>query len=59
MVVNCRIGSLENNKFPHRDGRPVNCRIGSLESDDVDMLKAVKVNCRIGSLEIYFLHLSE
>ncbi len=51
-VVNCRIGSLENETVLEVSLVPVNCRIGSLEMLFGFSLRAGGVNCRIGSLEI-------
>ena len=50
--VNCRIGSLENDKKSKGDHYDVNCRIGSLEKAADSLFLRSKVNCRIGSLEI-------
>ena len=52
VVVNCRIGSLENRKIVSLDYLRVNCRIGSLESLSSASVPSMPVNCRIGSLEI-------
>ena len=51
ILVNCRIGSLENHIAAAVHSRPVNCRIGSLEKILKDALMLDPVNCRIGSLE--------
>ena len=50
-IVNCRIGSLENQARDGHDGLLVNCRIGSLETYPQLRVSKIIVNCRIGSLE--------
>jgi len=44
-AVHCRIGSLENNRFPLVNDFGVHCRIGSLETAAVGI--AVKLNCSL------------
>ena len=51
ILVNCRIGSLENSEMEREKPQGVNCRIGSLESEGPGHLELTVVNCRIGSLE--------
>ena len=50
-MVNCRIGSLENQIELEDAGIYVNCRIGSLEISEFLKSLLCVVNCRIGSLE--------
>ena len=49
--VDCRIGSLENQRFDFAYIRGVDCRIGSLEIAVSIPLVMLLVDCRIGSLE--------
>ena len=50
-IVNCRIGSLENDDLEKHLSEKVNCRIGSLENLFQLLAEKMVVNCRIGSLE--------
>ena len=50
-AVNCRIGSLENERQADGLLDLVNCRIGSLEILASGGRTSNQVNCRIGSLE--------
>ena len=55
VFVNCRIGSLENQRTDFFCYFCVNCRIGSLEILDQGERLGKYVNCRIGSLENHFI----
>lgn len=50
-AVDCRIGSLENQRISTRHLLDVDCRIGSLETELVRFSRDAHVDCRIGSLE--------
>ena len=52
LLVDCRIGSLENKPASDEHISFVDCRIGSLENQDIQDAEDENVDCRIGSLEI-------
>ena len=50
-LVDCRIGSLENDEDKETVEKNVDCRIGSLETKGIPFSISLDVDCRIGSLE--------
>ena len=59
ILVNCRIGSLENPRRRAYYTLNVNCRIGSLEKMNTPAPDVSEVNCRIGSLEKFQVIVSD